>query len=261
MKRISNVSVLLLAFTIGACAKDDEITDLKGNCANAYKAQICTYAKTKGKTLVEAGAVIPMATIENAPAGEPMAWPPVAGAVAFMPDSAIKQSGLTHLTFYWEGDGHPPGAFMTPHFDFHFYTVPPSEVATMDCKDLSKPTALPASFALPDIPLPPDMAKMTGVPTLVGLCVPGMGMHAILTSEIERKDAFEGSMVIGYYKGKLVFIEPMISKATMMKKASFDLPVPDLPGFTGAHPTKFHAEYDAAGNAYRFIFTGFTPAT
>ena len=46
--------------------------------------------------------------------------------------------------------------------------------------------AVGATFALPDIPLPPDMAKMTGVPTLVGLCVPHMGMHAILATEIER---------------------------------------------------------------------------
>ncbi len=257
----SIVSMLMLAVIIGACTRDEAIVDVKGNCADAFKGQMCTYAKTKGKALVEAGAVIPMASIENAPALAPMAWPPMADAVANMPDSSVKQSGMTQLTFYWEGDGHPPGAFMTPHFDFHFNMVTPAEIAAIDCKDLSKPTALPAAFALPDIPLPPDMAKMTGVPSLIGMCVPKMGMHAILASEVERKDAFEGSMVIGYYKGKTVFIEPMIAKATLMKKASFDIPMPDLPGLTGAHPTKFHAEWDAAANSYRFMFTGFTPAT
>ena len=254
-------TVLFLAIIAGACAKDEAIVDVKGTCADAFKASMCTYAKTKGTTLVEAGAVIPMASIENAPASTPMAWPPVADAVANMPDSALKQSGMTHMTFYWESDGHPPAAFMTPHFDFHFYLVPAAEVATMDCKDLSKPATLPAAFALPDMDLPPDMQKMMGVKSMIGLCVPGMGMHSLLTSEIERKDAFEGSMVIGYYKGKAVFIEPMISKAMLMKKASFDLPIPDVPGLTGAHPTKFHAEWDAAGNSYRFVFTGFTAAT
>ncbi|HEX7545905.1 MAG TPA: hypothetical protein VF368_04215 [Gemmatimonadaceae bacterium] len=64
------------------------------------------------------------------------------------------------------------------------------ERAAIDCKDLNKPAALPAAFALPDIPLPPDMAKMTG-----------------------------------------------------------------------AHPTKFHADYVAAKQAYRFTFSAFTPAT
>jgi hypothetical protein len=251
----------LLAISVSACAKDDAIVDVKGSCADAFKAQMCTYAKTKGNMLVEAGAVIPIATIENSPKTAPMAWPPVADAVANMPDSSVKQSGMTHLTLYWEADGHPPGAFMTPHFDFHFYLVPPAEVAAMDCRELSKPAALPASFVLRDQELPPDMQKMTGVKSLVGLCVPGMGMHSILASEYDRKDAFEGSMVIGYYKGKAVFIEPMIAKATLMKKASFDIPMPDVPGLTGARPTKFHAEWDSAKNSYTFMFTGFTPAT
>ena len=50
----------------------------------------------------------------------------------------------------------------------------------------------------------------------------------------------------------------MISKAMLMKKASFDLPIPEVPGLTGSHPTKFHAEYDAAQQAYRFVFSAFT---
>jgi hypothetical protein len=260
-KRGAAVSAVLLAISVRACAHDDAIVDVKGSCADAFKAQVCTYAKTKGKTLVEAGAVIPMASIENAPASAPMTWPPAVDAAADMPATTSRQSGLTQLTVFWESDGHPPGAFLTPHFDFHFNTVTAAEIAAIDCKDLSKPTALPVAFALPDIPLPPDMAKMTGVPSLIGMCVPQMGMHAILASEVERKDAFEGSMVIGYYKGKAVFIEPMIAKATLMKKASFDIPMPDVPGLTGAHPTKFHAEWDGAENSYKFMFTGFTPAT
>ena len=254
-------TILFLAILAGACTKDEAIVDVKGNCADAFKASMCTYAKTKGTMLVEVGAVIPMATIENAPAQSSMAWPPVADAVANMPDSAVKQGGMTHLTFYWESDGHPPAAFMTPHFDFHFYLVPAAEVAAMDCKDLSKPAALPAAFTLRDMELPPNMQKTMGVKTMVGLCIPGMGMHSLLTSEFDRKDASEGSMVIGYYKGKAVFLEPMISKAMLMKKASFDLPIPDVPGLTGAHPTKFHAEWDAPANAYRFAFTGFTSTT
>ena len=259
--RAPTVSVLLLALAVGACAKDDALVDVKGSCTDAFKAQVCSFASMKGKTLVEAGIVVPLASIENAPAGQPMAWPPAVDATLDLPDAVRQQGGLTQLTVYWEAGGHPPGAFMTPHFDFHFYTVAPSEVAAIDCKDLSKPAALPAAFALPDIPLPPDMAKMTGVPTLVGLCIPHMGMHAILATEIERKDAFSGAMVIGYYKGKPIFIEPMLAKAMLLKKESFDLPIPDVPGLTGAHPTKFHAEYDKAQQAYRFTFSAFTPAT
>jgi hypothetical protein len=102
---------------------------------------------------------------------------------------------------------------------------------------------------------------MMGVPALVGLCVPKMGMHAILSTEIERKDAFDGTMVIGYYTGKPIFVEPMISKAMLMKKASFDLPIPNVPGLARRQPTRFHAEYDAARQAYRFILSAFVPGT
>jgi hypothetical protein len=259
--RVGTISAVLLALAVGACTGEAPLVEVKGVCADVFKAQVCTWAKTKGTNLVEAGAVVPLASIENAPADQPMVWPPASVAEIDMPEPVRQQGGLTQLTMYWEAGGHPPGAFMTPHFDFHFYTVAASERAAMDCKDLSKPASLPAAYGLPDIPLPPEMARMMGVPALIGLCVPQMGMHAMLVTEIERKDAFTGSMVIGYYQGKPIFIEPMVSKAMLMEKKSFDLPIPDVPGLTGAHPTKFHAEYDATQQAYRFTFSAFTSAT
>jgi hypothetical protein len=233
---------------------------VSGGCADALKAQVCTWARTQGANVVEVGATVPFASIANAPADDPMVWPPATAAVLDIPEAARKQSGFTHFTMYWEAGGHPPGPYMTPHFDFHFYTVPSADRMSIDCKDNAKPAALPTGFALPDIPLPPEMAKMTGVPTLVGLCVPQMGMHALLGTEMESKDPFRGSMVIGYYQGKPVFIEPMLSKTMLMEKKSFDLAIPAIQGI-GAHPTKFHAEFDAAKQSYRFTFSGFAAAT
>jgi hypothetical protein len=259
--RVRTISAVLLALAVGACTGQEPLVEVKGACADVFKAQVCTWAKTKGTNLVEAGAVVPLASIENAPADQPMVWPPAAAAEIDMPEPVRQQGGLTQLTMYWEAGGHPPAAYMTPHFDFHFYTVAPSERASMDCKDLSKPATLPVAYGLPDIPLPPEMAGMMGVPALIGLCVPQMGMHAMLVTEIARNDAFTGIMVIGYYQGTPIFIEPMLSKALLMEKKSFDLPIPDVPGLAGAHPTKFHAEYDATQQAYRFTFSAFTPAT
>jgi hypothetical protein len=65
-------------------------------------------------------------------------------------------------------------------------------------------------------------------------------------------------MVIGYYKTKPIFIEPMISRAMLLEKKSFELPIPTVPGMTGPHPTTFRADYDATANAYRFVFANFT---
>jgi hypothetical protein len=158
---------------------------------------------------------------------------------------------------FWEAMGHPPTPYMTPHFDFHFYTIPAAERSAIDCSDTSKPSELPAGYALPDEPLPPEMVKLTGVSTLVGVCVPQMGMHSLLATELQSQTTFRGSMVIGYYHGKAIFIEPMISRAMLLEKRSFDLPIPSIPGVSGTYPRVFHAEYDADQNVYHFAFSDF----
>jgi hypothetical protein len=65
-------------------------------------------------------------------------------------------------------------------------------------------------------------------------------------------------MIVGYNIGKPIFFEPMISKALLMQKQPFDLPMPAVPDWTGAQPSKFQAEYDAQKQEYRLIFSGFS---
>ncbi len=249
----------LAAFLVSGCAREVPIVEVQGDCGAVFKGQICTWSRTKGDSVVDAGAVVPVSSIEGAPADAQMAWPPVAEAKLKLPAAVQAKTGFTQLTVFWEPMGHPPAPFMTPHFDFHFYLVPPGEEMTYDCKDLTKPANLPAAYTLPDMELPPDMAKMIGVSTLVGVCVPNMGMHSLPISEMERKDTFTGDMVIGYYQGKPIFIEPMLTKAMLMEKKSFDLTIPTVPGLGGNYPRAFHAEYDEKQQSYRFIFSGFAP--
>jgi hypothetical protein len=247
---------------VGACApKEVPIVEVQGECGDAFKGQVCTWARTKGDSLVDVGATVPVASIEGALADAQMAWPPVAERKLKLPAAVVAKAGLTQLSIFWEAMGHPPTPFMTPHFDFHFYLVPPGEEMTYDCKDLTKPATLAAGYVLPDQDLPPDLAKMIGVSTLVGVCVPNMGMHSLPTSDMERKDTFRGDMVIGYYAGKPIFIEPMLTRAMLMEKKSFDLPIPTIPGLTTAYPRIFHAEFDEKAQSYRFVFSGFAPGT
>jgi len=65
-------------------------------------------------------------------------------------------------------------------------------------------------------------------------------------------------MIVGYIVGKPIFFEPMISKALLMQKQSFDFPMPAVPGWTGPLASKFHAEYDAQKQEYRLIFSDFS---
>lgn len=252
------IAVSCALATVASCAFNEAlVTDVKGSCAEVYSGSVCTWARMRGDVPLEVGATIPMATIERSPPPEGMVWPPRPVAVLDMPMAGRDKSGIVHLTMYWEAMGHPPGAYMTPHYDFHFNAITSAQRAAIDCSDLTKPAALPAAYALPDIPLPPDMSHMMGVPALIGLCVPLMGMHAVPTSELEATQPFRGTMVIGYLRGKPIFVEPMVSRSMLMERKSFDLPLPEVDGFAGAHPTRFRADYDAAKQEYRLVFSDF----
>jgi len=253
----SRIPLALFAAVLAACTKEVPIVEVKGECAVAYEAQVCTWAHLQGETVVDVGALVPLASIENAPKEAPMTWPPVPVASLVLPAAVQQETGLTQLTMFWESMGHPPGPYLTPHFDFHFYMVPPGELAAIDCTDLAKPAALAAGYSLPDVPLPPPMATMTGVNTLIGLCVPQMGMHSLLTSELDSKDPFRGSLVIGYYHSKPIFVEPMLTRAMLMEQRSFELPIPSIPGVSARYPRAFHAEYDSQQRAYRFVWSAF----
>jgi hypothetical protein len=252
-------STVVLALAAIACAKEVPVTEVAGSCAATFGAQVCTWAHMKGDSLLDIGATIPLASIDSAPtpATPDMSWPPKAAAVLDVPTAAQAGSGMTEFTMYWEPGGHPPAAFMTPHFDFHFYLIPLAERTAIDCADTTKPAALPAGYALPDQPLPPDVAKMIGTSTLVGICVPQMGMHALMASELQDTVPFRGDMVVGYYHGKPIFIEPMISRTMLGEKKSFDLNVPDIPGLTATYPRTFHAVWDDAKQSYSFTWSDF----
>jgi hypothetical protein len=258
VSRQSRIPLAILLMAIGSCKATPKVATVNGQCADVYHSQVCTWARMQGDSVLAVGVSVPVAAIDSAPAEDTaMAWPPVAAAVLQLPESAQQQSGLTHFTMYWEAHGHPPAPYEVPHFDFHFYTIPSAERMAITCADTAKPATLPAGYALPDEPLPPDVAKMIGVPVLVGICVPQMGMHSLLASEMESTTPFRGSMVIGYYQAKPIFIEPMISKAMLEEKQSFSFPIPAIPGLSGSHPTTFQGEYDAQQGVYSFTFSGF----
>ena len=256
---LSLVTAAAVVASITSCARREApITEVAGGCAPVHGGEICTWAHLQGDQVVDVGATVPIASVENAPAEmHSMAWPPAMAAAIPLPEAVAASTGLRQLTVYWEAMGHPPGPYLTPHFDFHFTTITESERMAIDCVDLTKPATLPDGYALPDITLPPDMAKMTGVAQLTGLCVPQMGMHSLLRSEMESNATFRGTMVVGYTKGQPIFVEPMVTKAMLLEKASFDLAMPIVPGMSPAAPRTFRAVYDAEASAYKFTFSGF----
>ncbi len=224
---------------------------IQGDCRPVHGGDICVWAEMSGSTPVSFGATVPIRSIEGAPADAPMTWPPVAVATVPLPDALKAATALEVMTVYWEPHGHPPGPYLTPHFDFHFNNVSAATLDAIDCTDLTKPASLPAAYESPDVDAGPPLG------TLVGLCVPKMGMHALPSAELQAGALFQKTMIVGYYKGQSIFVEPMITRATLLERKNFTLAIPDVPGkpANARYPTKFRADYDGAAQAYRFVFS------
>lgn len=246
-------AVLLTAAACGSPPADaPETVALAGECAEVFGGQLCTWGSADASGAVtEFGITVPMAVITGAPEHMEMVMPPVANAILRMPAEVAAATGVDHFTFFWEAHGHPPGAYLTPHFDFHFYNISGAAREAIDCSNTAKPAALAADYALPDLEIP-DLG------TLVGMCVPAMGMHSAPASELEADVVFDGTMIVGYYETAPIFFEPMIAQHHLLRRQSFDLAMPSVPGVPAGvrYPTAFRAEYDAAADSYRFTFSG-----
>ncbi|GMQ82536.1 MAG: DUF5602 domain-containing protein [Rhodothermia bacterium] len=229
---------------------EEEPVLVEGECLSVYGGELCTWGVTVGENVVEFGANIPLSAIQNAPLDDEMVFPPVTLARIPLPSKVSTGTGIDHLGINWEAHGHPPGPYLTPHFDFHFNTVSIEAIEAIDCADVSKPDVLPAGYVLPDIEAP-------GLGNLVGLCVPDMGMHAMSEVEMSAEDLFGASMIVGYYAQDVIFVEPMIARDKLLEEESFELDVPAVenPGENVVWPSSFEAVYDNESQSYRFTFS------
>ncbi|HXY30635.1 MAG TPA: hypothetical protein VEI06_07975 [Gemmatimonadaceae bacterium] len=257
MRRIqSPIGLLLSLLALGAsgCAKKVEV--VKGSCSTVYGGEVCTWGRMSGGELVAFGATIPLSTVSGVPKNQPMTWPPVADATISFPVEVQRATGFSNLTVYGEAMGHPPRPFLTPHFDFHFYTASMADIAAMSCADSSKPANMPVGYKLYDEEIP-------GVGVLIGTCVPNMGMHAFNAPEFEDTATFARTMIVGYYHGKPIFVEPMVSVASLLEKRDFSLAIPHVPDQppNARYPRSFQATFDSAAASYHFIFTDFGGAS
>ena len=243
--------ICALMIGLASCSKREVV---QGECRPMNGADVCVWSESSGNTVVAFGATVPVSSLENAPADAPMVWPPVPAAVIPLSEAVSGATGFKVVTLYWEAHGHPPAPFMVPHFDFHFNTISAAEIDAIDCADSTKPAQPPAAYELPDIAIPQ-------LGNLIGLCVPKMGMHALLGVELSATTPFQKTMVMGYYHGRPIFVEPMVSRATLLERRSFELDIPasaDLPANVH-YPTHFRADYDSTAQSYRFVFSGMAP--
>ena len=114
----ANKGIPLLAAValLGACSKETPIVETRGECGSMYQAEVCTWVRMRGDSVIDLGALVPISSIESAPQEGEMTWPPKPVAALALPPAAQQAAGFTHLTIFWEAMGHPPGPYLTPHF-------------------------------------------------------------------------------------------------------------------------------------------------
>ena len=156
-----------------------------------------------------------------------------------------RATGYDHAELDWNPHGHDPvQIYGVPHFDFHFYIV------GMD--QLSAIVPGPDTVAVDQQYIPTDY--MSGV-----MAVPNMGVHWVdsTSSEFQGKP-FTATFIYGFYHGKMLFVEPMITQAFLQTHpdASFNVKQPAEFQTSGYYPTKWSVHYNSNKKEYTVALEG-----
>ncbi len=151
---------------------------------------------------------------------------------------------FNHVFLNWGPSGHPPGVWNLPHFDMHFMMVSIAErQAVVAGRD---------SAFLPQY-IPPDYFKVTEV-------LPRMGSHwADSTSPEWHNQTFTKTMIYGFYRYRMFFLEPMITRAYLLTNPNDSLIIkqPEQYLRTGYFPTRYTISYDASNQRYNIVLRDF----
>lgn len=153
---------------------------------------------------------------------------------------------FNHIMVNWNVMGHePPFIYGIPHFDFHFYKVSMDEV--MHTTDPAKFDLLP-----PFDYLPPLYMFAGGVPMMGAHWVDLMSPELLPPTD-PNHEAFTHTLIYGSYDGKVTFVEPMITHATLaggstVQKA-YRQPAKFSPTGTN-YPTRYSIWKDAKTNRH-----------
>jgi hypothetical protein len=177
----------------------------------------------------------------------------------------------------WNPGGHEPaGVYDTPHFDFHFYTI---DVAQRNAIDPASPRYAAEGDKLPEaayippfyaLPVPP------GTPASA-TAIPRMGVHMLdmrspeiqgLLGNPQGYKPFTTTFIHGSWDGRLIFWEPMITRAHILsKKTAIDpaeqdqvipLPIPQRYAAPGRYPAAYRIAWDAQAKEYHVALAQLT---
>ncbi|HKR00461.1 MAG TPA: DUF5602 domain-containing protein [Pyrinomonadaceae bacterium] len=162
-------------------------------------------------------------------------------------------TAFKHIGLDWNPHGHPPEKiYDVAHFDFHFYMITEEERAgiTVQGDDVARSRRQPAAEYVPE-----------GYIHVPDSEIPRMGSHWVnpLSKELQGH-AFTTTFLFGSYDGRLVFAEPMISKAFLETKTNVTelIKLPAKYARRAYYPTKYSVRYDPAAKEYTVALEGMT---
>ena len=227
---------------IDAAPTPAEPTIIPGKAGTLFDKPVTSYVKVDANDIVVAvGVTFELASLTtDAPKDHPFQD----DLVLEMPTIVKQQTIINHLRASWLSQGHGPVPYASPHFDFHFLRGTVAEVDAIVCRaDMQMPTAdkIPAGYATPEA------------------CVDAMGYHSWPKVDVAG-GKFTGSLIMGYWKANVIFLEPMIPVSTFAKKATFELPIAkpaSAGGKTTLYPTHMISSWDAAASQYTIELNAF----
>jgi hypothetical protein len=218
----------------------------------------------KGGTPVEVGVALDQSAMDDLPA--PM---PIPSGMHEHYNQYILQLPARHGTPYqfveldWNPNGHGY-PYEAPHFDFHFYRISLAErnaIVPTDPAWMAKAANFPAPEYIPARYLASSLlvSKAPGE-----VSVPQMGLHWLDLASPELPPAskpFTATYIMGTWDGRVIFDEPMITRAFIMSQRTGEsftraVPVAQRLAPAGYYPDGYTVAYDAQAKEYRIALTG-----
>ena len=158
-----------------------------------------------------------------------------------------------HVGLGWNPHGHEPAKiYDVAHLDFHFYMISEQErnAISIDGDGLARVLKAPAGEFVPQGYIQPPNAA-----------VPKMGSPWInpLSQEFNGQP-FSKTFLYGSHDGRLIFAEPMITRAFFEAKTDVTeaIKLPAQYQQRGYYPTRYSVHYDAATKEYTVSLEGMT---
>lgn len=160
-----------------------------------------------------------------------------------------------HVTLDWNPHGHvPENIYTLPHFDVHFYFISNETRNSITCMNEDAANCLKAP---PASAIPANYA-----PTPAG--EPKMGWHWIDTLAPEfNGGTFTHTYIYGYYKGEIIFLEPMVTldylKSNQTNHTTVRLPS-QFSDPEGYYPQRYKISFDNKNKLHKIMLTDFRRA-